>query len=222
MSSSYLIRTKVQTDSKKQVPFTDLTNPVQNAQWNKLQQVKKTIEDKKALVAHYESINRWFKKSQRQEPQNPAARARAHELEKAQREQGGHEQAVHRQHADEQQRQGQRAGRDVAGPEGAGEEAQGREPRDRKGDIEAADFVPRVGEKADRPAKLGDAARGEELHDRGRVRNREAPGGVRCAIPEKEAVAGCEKREGGGSQGAEREPEGVFEKLAAKVFGLPI
>lgn len=58
MSSSYVIKPKVDLDNKKTIPFSDLTNPVQNAQWKKLQQVKKTIEEKRTMISQFETINR--------------------------------------------------------------------------------------------------------------------------------------------------------------------
>ena len=61
MTNSIVKKTKQQIDLKKTVPFTDLTNPLQNTQMKKLQQVKKAIEEKKALINQFESVNRYFK-----------------------------------------------------------------------------------------------------------------------------------------------------------------
>lgn len=58
MTASYLIKAKQTSDLKKTLPFTDVTNPLQNPQWKKLQQVKKTVEEKKALISQFESVNR--------------------------------------------------------------------------------------------------------------------------------------------------------------------
>lgn len=58
MSSSYLKKSKQPVEGKKTQPLTDVTNPSTNVQWKKLQQVKKTIEEKKALINQFESVNR--------------------------------------------------------------------------------------------------------------------------------------------------------------------
>ena len=58
MTNSYLKKTKQVFDGKKTTPLSDLTGSSQNTQWKKLQQVKKTIEEKKALISQFESVNR--------------------------------------------------------------------------------------------------------------------------------------------------------------------